>query len=52
MSYLVTVATRDRGLFEIRVEAPSPGKAESIASQAVRYQFSHSIIRVTSQPIG
>lgn len=44
MSYTVRVFTEDAGVFLIKTEAASLQEAESVARQAVRYQFSNLIL--------
>ena len=50
ISYKVRIKTEDRGEFLIGVKAESLKEAESIACQAVRYQFSYSIVSSLAFP--
>jgi hypothetical protein len=50
--FLVTISTRDRGMFEIISHKTDAHQAEQEALAACRYSISHSIIRSTVVPIG
>jgi hypothetical protein len=49
-SYKVRIQTEDAGELLVSVKADSLKEAEAIACQAVRYQFSHSIVSSLAFP--